>query len=418
MPPLPDDLIIRLATALAIGLVVGIERGWREREAAPGSRTAGVRTYALSALLGGASAALSAAAGAPLVLAAAVVAFVAVFAVFKLREAEHDGDFSATGLLAAIIVFVFGALCVLGDLTAAAAGGVATACLLALRESLHSWLSRLTWGELRSALLLLAMSVIVLPILPDAPVDPFGAVNPREIWLFTVLIAGISFLGYVAVKIAGPSRGVLVSGLAGALVSSTAVTLAFARRAAAGEPVPVLAGGAALAGAVSILRVCAIVGFITPALLPHLAPAALAAAAVFGVSGLLMLSRGGLEASATTPLASPFELAPLLFVAAAFAAVALAGGWLTQSFGQRGILLTSGIFGLIDVDVAALTAARLARAEVPVGLAAQAILLALAVNAVARAVFGGVAGPLAYGLRLATATAIALAAAVIVLLLR
>lgn len=410
MPPLPEDLIIRLATALAIGLIVGIERGWREREAAPGSRTAGVRTYALSGLLGAAAAALSAAAAAPSVLAATLVAFAIVFGVFMLREAEHDGSFSVTGLLAAITVFVLGALCVLGDLTAAAAGGVATAGLLALRESLHRWLSRLTWAELRSALLLLAMSVILLPILPDTAVDPFGAVNPREIWLFTILTAGVSFLGYVAVKLMGPSRGVLVSGIAGALVSSTAVTLAFARQAAAGESVPVLAGGAALAGAVSILRVCTIVGIVTPALLPLLAPAALTAACVFGMGGLLMLRRGKLESGGETTLGSPFELQPLLVFAAAFAAVALAGGWLIQSVGEQGILITSGIFGLVDVDVAALTAARLARAELPLELAAHAILLALAVNAAARAAIGAAAGPLGYGLRVAAASAVALAA--------
>lgn len=399
-----DSLILRLGFALAIGLIVGIERGWRERDAPAGSRTAGVRTYGLSGLLGGVFAALAQAAETPLLLAIGFLGFAAVFAWFKVREEEADESFSVTGVVAALIVFGLGALAVAGDPKAAAAAGVATAGLLALRDPLHGLLEHLTWQELRSALLLAAMTVIVLPNLPNTTIDPWGGVNPREIWFFTVLTAGISYAGYVAVKVAGPARGVLVSALAGALVSSTAVTLAFARRAAAGELAGLLAAGASLASLVSVLRVVTIVVIVRPSLVPHFAVPALVGGAAFGVGALFLLRQPGETKVSDSRIGNPFDLGPLLLFAGAFAGVALLSAWATQHFGSGGIYVTSGVFGVMDVDVATLTAARLAGTSIPLPVAAQAILLAIAVNAVMRVVFAGVAGPAPYALRFAAVT--------------
>ena len=399
-----DDLILRLGIALAVGLVVGLERGWRERESPEGSRTAGIRTYGLSGLLGGVFAALAQVAGGPLVLSVGFLGFGAVFAWFKFHEAESDETFSVTGVVAALVVFALGALAVAGDPRIAAAAGVATAGLLASRVPLHHFLARLSWTELRSALLLAAMTVIVLPILPNAPVDPWGGVNPREIWLFMVLTAGVSFAGYVAVKIAGPARGAILSGLAGALVSSTAVTVAFARRAAAGEPAGLLSAGACLAGLVSVLRVVTIVTVVRPALAPSFVGPALIGAAVFGSGALVLLRRSHKDTSAETELGNPFDLAPLALFAGAFALVALLSAWATQRFGSGGIYMTSSLFGLMDVDVASLTAARLAGTTISLEVAARAILLALATNAVVRVVYASIAGPRAYAAPLGAAT--------------
>src|SRR5690606_26117650 len=151
-----------------------------------------------------------------------------IFAWFSAREAEHDQNFSVTGVVAGLIVFALGALAVLGDTRAAAAGGAALAAVLASREVLHDLLRRLTWIELRSAMILAVMTAIVLPLLPDRAIDPWGGLNPFEIWFFTVVIAAISFGGYVAVRVLGQTRGLLVGTLAGAVVSSTAVTVSLA----------------------------------------------------------------------------------------------------------------------------------------------------------------------------------------------
>ena len=141
----------------------------------------------------------------------------------------------------------------------------------------------LTWPELRSGLILLAMTFIALPLVPDDPVGPFGGVNPREIWLIAIVLAGVSFLGYAAVKYFGERHGVLLAAAAGGLVSSTAVTLANARRAATGEGSPqLLAAGVSLATAVSFVRVLAIVARAQPSLLVAVGPP-LAAATIVAV---------------------------------------------------------------------------------------------------------------------------------------
>ena len=150
----------------------------------------------------------------------------------------------------------------------AAAVAVATAGILAAREEIHGWVARITWPELRSAVVLLAMTFIVLPIVPDKAIGPFGGVNPREIWLIAIVLAGVSFVGYVGVRVLGARQGILVAGAAGGLASSTAVTITNARHAAAGEATPaLLAGGVALATAVSFLRVIAIIAVLQSTLL-------------------------------------------------------------------------------------------------------------------------------------------------------
>ena len=252
------ELVGRLAVALAIGLVIGIERGWKQRGEAEGERAAGLRTLALSGLLGGIWGALALNAGQAgvIALALAFTAFTAAIAVFRYREMVHEKTFGATTVVAAMLAFALGALAVLGDKTAAAAAGVAAALLLALKSALHEWVKRLTWEELRAGLILAAMTVILLPLLPDRELSPTFPVNPHEIWLLTILIAALSFAGYVAIRLAGPSIGVLLSGLAGGLVSSTAVTLNMARLARAdGERCNVFAAGVLAAGAVMMLRV-------------------------------------------------------------------------------------------------------------------------------------------------------------------
>jgi MgtC family/Domain of unknown function (DUF4010) len=247
-----QELLSRFAVALGIGLLIGLERGWRTREMQSGSRTAGVRTFAVSGLLGAVAAALSQASGigAGFVLGASFAAFAAVMIVFCREENKASGKFSATTAIAAILTFSLGAFALMGDMRVAAAAAVATAGILASREDIHSWVAKITGPELRSALVLLAMTFIVLPVVPDDPIGPFGGVNPREIWLIAIVLAAVSFLGYLGVRMLGTKRGILVASAAGGLASSTAVTVANARHSAAGEVDPaLLAGGVALASA-------------------------------------------------------------------------------------------------------------------------------------------------------------------------
>ncbi len=303
-----DTLILNLGLALAIGLLVGLERGWRDRETAEGGRTAGIRTYGISGLLGGVTAALAITLESPAVLIAGLLAFTAVFAWYKTREALRDETFSVTGIIAGLGVFMLGALAVAGDQRAAAAGGAALAAILASRDALHGLLRKLSWVELRSAMVLAVMTAIILPMLPARAIDPWGGFNPYQVWLFTVLTAAISFLGYIAVRLFGTTRGILVGGLAGAVVSSTAVTVALARTAAGGANPWPLAGAATLAAGVSVLRVTGIVIIVAPAVLGVAGLAILAAVVVFAACGTFFLMRGRLEGDGAQVLRNPFEL--------------------------------------------------------------------------------------------------------------
>ena len=411
-----DPLIARLGLALAIGLLVGLERGWRERDAPDRSRTAGIRTYGISGLLGGILAALADAGGGA-ILVAGFLGFGAVFALYKAREARHDGDFSVTGVVAALAVFALGALAVAGDFRAAAAGAAALAGVLASREVLHSLLKRLTWVELRSALVLAVMTAVILPLLPDRTVDPWGGVNPRQIWFFTVLTAAISFLGYAAVRMLGQARGLLLAAMAGALVSSTAVTVSLARAAKAGaEPMP-LAGAGCVAAAVSILRVLTIVVLIGPGAIGEVGLPALAAILCFGSVAALLLRRPGSLDSGETPARNPFDLLPLLGFAVLFAVVAATSAALAGRIGSSGLLATSTLSGLFDVDVAVLSTLRLIGVVIGPDVAGSLVLAALAANALGRLGLAAVAGPLRFSLPLAGATAAAIGAGLAVHLL-
>jgi len=401
-----DPLISRLGLALAIGLLVGLERGWQERNAPDRSRTAGIRTYGISGLLGGIVAALADAVHANLVLAAGFLGFAAVFAWYKAREAAHDEDFSVTGVVAGLGVFALGALAVAGDYRAAAAGGSALAAILASREVLHGLLRRLSWVELRSALILAVMTAIVLPLLPNRTIDPWGGFNPWEIWFFTVLTAAISFLGYVATRILGQARGLLVSAVAGAIVSSTAVTVALARTAKAegGNPLA-LSGAAALAGMVSILRVCVIVLLVGPESIGAIAPAALVAALCFAVCGALLLMKSDETLAGGAPPRNPFELGPLLLFAFLFACVSTLNAALAGQVGSGSLLVTSALSGTFDVDVAVLSTLRLIGESITPQMAGTMVLAALAANAIGRLTVAVVAGPTRFWIPLAVVTA-------------
>lgn len=404
-----DFLILQLGLALAIGLLVGLERGWRERDTPDGGRAAGIRTYGISGLLGGVVAALSASLDAPSILIAGFLAFTAVFAWYKARESLHDEDYSVTGIIAALGVFALGALAVVGDQRAAAAGGAALAAVLASRELLHGLLRRISWIELRSALVLAVMTAIILPLLPDRAVDPWGGFNPRQVWLFTVLTAAISFLGYIAVRALGTTRGILVSGLAGAVISSTAVTLSLARTAKTGTNPWPLAGAAILAAGVSVMRVTAIVAIVAPSVLGVAGLAILAAIGGFATCGiLLLLSRHTISGEGTQPPRNPFEVGPLMLFAALFAVVSTVSAALSIG-NSSGMVATSAISGIFDVDVAVLSALRLLGQPATMEAVGHAVLLALATNAIGRLAVAAVAGPVRFWLPLAAATVVVIA---------
>jgi uncharacterized membrane protein (DUF4010 family) len=405
--------IEHLAVALAIGLIIGIERGWKQREEGEGERAAGLRTLALAGLLGGVWGALARSFGGwgVLALGLAFSVFTAAIVLFRWREVEHAKSYGATTAVAAMLAFSLGAFAMV-DMGAAAAAGVATAMLLALKAALHGWLRQLTWEELRAGLVLLAMTVILLPILPDREIGPLGTLNPREIWLMMITIAAISFAGYVAIRVAGPERGVVLSGLAGGLVSSTAVTLTMARL-GRGHPERqrLCAAAGLLASAVMAVRVLAVASFFNATLVRWLLPT-LAPAVVAQVLFAAALLRWGQAKTVPAPLdlKNPLDPTVVLGFGAVLAAIMVAAKALTLWTGSTAVMALAAAAGLANVDAITLSMARLGRADLSVQTAALAILLALGVNSVSKAVLAVVAGGRAVGALVAAGTALAVAA--------
>jgi uncharacterized membrane protein (DUF4010 family) len=380
------EVLTRLSLALGIGFLIGIERGWRERDQGDGGSTAGLRTFTLVGLSGGIWGLLATPLGpAPLAVAFAVIG--AALTLFRWRETSREGTFGATTLIAGFLTFALGAYSVLGSKTTAAAAAVAVAVLLAAKNWLNAWLKAMTWQELRAALTLLAMSFIALPVLPDRAMGPYGALNPRSIWIMTIAIAGVSFMGYVAVRLIGKRYGTLVAGIAGGVVSSTATTLDMARRARnAPEQRDNLLAGALAASAVMFVRVGLIVGVFGPFLLPVLI-APLAAAFVVTAAAALFLDPPWRPAPAgigdgNSAFTNPLDLPVVLLFGAMIAVILVLTKALTMNFGAAGAVVLAAIAGLADVDSVTLSMTQLSA-----GVTADAvwgILVAVAVNSLSK----------------------------------
>lgn len=382
------ELLQRAGLAAAIGLLIGIERGWQEREAKSGSRVAGIRTFTLIGVLGGIAGLLPG----DITLGLCVLAFALPLGFFEWQHASQTGTVSVTSFIAGLVTFALGAYAVRGDMAVAAAAAVATAAVLAERKLLHGFLKRMTWIELRAAILLLVMTVVLLPALPDRTVDPWDALNPHQIWLMTVLVGVVSYAGYMAVRIAGARRGLLLAALAGGVATSTTVTWTFARLARKNPAATSEVMAAILAAwIVSLWRVTALAVAIAPQLLQALAPAMATASAPLLIGAGFSYRAAAKTQSEGLKLSDPLELPLMLRFALLLTGIML----LAKLFsgGQSGLFALAGVSGLLDVDPITLSMARMAHTGLAHFVAVSAILIASASNALAKAVlaviFGG-----------------------------
>lgn len=390
------EMFIGLGLALAAGLLIGIERGWQVRSAAEGSRIAGVRTFGLIGFLGGLCALLADAAG-ELLLGIGFAAFAALIILAHLLDKRTDREHGITTIVAAMITFVLGAAAVLDYRIVAASGAVVTATLLSLKPVLHRWLQQIEPQELYATLKLLLISVVLLPVLPNRGYGPWPweALNPYEIWWLVVLIAGISFVGYFAMKIAGTGRGIMLTGLFGGLVSSTAVTLNFARLGKDGTLQTVLAAGILASAGTMFPRIALEVAVVNSQLLPLvLMPMAAMTALAYASAAWLWHRRSATTDEVGVPLRNPFQLAPALQFGALLVAVMLLAEALRAWLGETGIYLLAAVSGLSDVDAITLSLSRMARTDLAAEVAARGIVLAAIVNTLVKgALVFIVAGP-------------------------
>ena len=406
------EVAFNLLVAALIGLAVGSEREISGHTTGPDGRFAGIRTFALLAGMGGIAGWLFRA-QLPIAAAALLVTtlvFPVAAYVMAMRRPHTSND--ATTEVAALLVVTFGLLAGLGFRVIAAGAASIVLLLLSEKTRFQGWLRRIDPSEMRAALHFAVLSLVVLPLLPAGGYGPFDAFRPRQLWFVVLLFSGLNFLGYIARRVVGETRGLAVTGLLGGLVSSTAVALNFSRR-SRGEPALALplALGVVAACTVLLPRVFVIASVLEPALSVPLMPFLLPpfAAGVTTVAIALLAERSkrsrskdaanapsmtvntisaadirpqnGADAGTTNAgLGNPLGLWSSIQMAVAFQAVLFLVAWLQTSVGRTGVLATAAMLGLTDMDALTVSMTRLASEPDQVGVAALAISIGILSN--------------------------------------
>jgi len=409
------QLLLDFGLALAIGALIGVER---ERKRRTGElATGGLRTFVLIAEAGALAALLSRVTGTPWVFLSVGLLLAGVLvAGYVMEVRSRPESIGLTTEVAGIVTYLLGGAVIFGAAELAVALAITTAAVLAFKEPLHGLVARIGREDLEATLKLLIATFVVLPVLPNEPVDPLGVLNPYAMWLLVVLISALSLVGYVATRLFGPQRGLVATGLAGGLVSSTAVTLGFARESRLeghGGP-DALGAGLLLAWAVMFVRVGFLVAIVHhPLLAPLVVPLGAMGLASLGAAAVFFARGGGVRPEARTPevnLKNPFRLTASIRFALVFALVLVVVELVRRNTPPSGLYAVAALAGLTDVDAITLSMAEQARAGGALPLSAGAIAVAAITNTAVKCglVVGLGSRPLRR--RAAVATAVVMAA--------
>jgi uncharacterized membrane protein (DUF4010 family) len=375
--------------AILGGAAVGVERQRSGHATGPGARLGGIRTFTLLGTLAGIAGQLiesGYAVPAAFLLSGGIAVVVAGY----VRASRKDID--ATTEVAAIVVLGAGVLAGLGFLRLSAALTTLTVLLLAEKPRLHGFVARLDEPTMLAAARFAVMSVVILPLLPEGPFGPGPGIRPRELWMLVLLFSGMSFVGFIAQRLSG-AAGYPLTGLLGGLVSSTSVTLTFARLSKSHhqQEAP-LATGVVAASTVLFLRVAIAVAVLNAALLPVLArylaaPFAVALVAV----GLAWRSLRGSHSRPST-LRNPLQLLSAFEMALLFQVVLFAVHYIRAWVGDAGLLASGFVLGLTDVDALTLSMTRSVSAGTAIDSACRAITMGIVANSIMKAVIAGAIG--------------------------
>ena len=375
---------LHLAVAGLVGLAVGIEREWSGHATGPNARFAGARTFLLLGFSGGTAGLLTQ--GGNVLIAAVLLAGAAALAVtayaIVARRPDHEAV-DGTTEAAALVVLGLGVMAGLGELRLSAATGAIVVLALREKSAIQGFVRRLGEVELRAALQFAALALVLLPILPAGPYGPLGGIRPRELWFVVLLVSGLSFAGYLARRAVGETKGVVVAGILGGVVSSTAVSLSFSKqsreRPMSAAP---LALGVLGASTVLFLRLLVVTLVLRPALAAGLTWYFLPPFLV-GLTLLGLGFRGAPNDGAELPASegrSPLRLGSAIVLALGFQVVLMAFAWVREQFGTGGVLASASLLGLTDMDALTFAMSRLAAEADMVHLAAMAIALGALVN--------------------------------------
>lgn len=344
-----SDRFWQLLAAAGLGLLVGLQR---EQAAAP---LAGLRTFSLITIFGWVAGVLGVWA-----ISAGLLGVAALLLAGSLplhRDPGHDPGLTTE--VAALLMFGVGALIATGEPKVAIAAGAATAALLAFKIELHRMVAHLAEGDVKAIMQFALLSAVILPVLPDRTFGPYDILNPRQVWWMVVLIVGLGLVGYIAHKFAPSTAGLALSGFLGGLVSSTATTVAYARRVRAGTLSPQWAAMVVLiASTVVFGRLIVEIAATAPGWLPAAAPPLGLLAAVMLASSAWMWRRNR-EAAERPPVSNPSQLKAALLFAGGYALVLLAAAVVRQHIGDAGLYAVAAISGLTDVDAVTLSTAQL-----------------------------------------------------------
>ena len=396
-------IVTRLAIALALGLILGTERGWENQQVENWQNSvedaaAGLRSFGIVGLLGGLTI-LLAGANNQLLIAGLFLGFSLLVTASYWLTAKRSHDFGITTELTLLLTFCLGALSVVGYTAESIAVAVVVAAILGFKQEMHGSIGKLNRTELL-ALQLLLIAVVALPLLPNQPLGPWQAVNPRTVGLLIMLIAATAYGGYFAVRLLGERLGLLLTAILGGLVSSTAVTIAFARMNKQANVSPMLLGTSiSLAASTMALRLLVEIAVVNAELLSMLVPPMaclsivplVATAAIAYTLSRRALSQKSATQRAASPLptvvklGNPIDLRSALIYSGGltllFVLVRVAEAWL----GESGIYLLSAISGIADVDAVSLSLAASVNSGLAHSVAVRGILLAVAVNTLVKA---------------------------------
>ena len=361
----------QLVAAFAIGLMIGLERGWKLRGTEEGQRVAGIRTFTLLAVSAG-IAGLLADLGYEIVAGVVVAGAAAVIAIGYARSVGDSGRPDATSAVAAMVTLGLGFLAGLGQGALAVAGGAVVTLVLALRTEMHRFVGAMDEADIKAFARYAVIALAVFPFLPEGRFGPYDAWEPRNLWLVVIIVTGFSFAGYVANRLFGARRGTIATAVIGGLYSSTAVTHSFAQKIGSGTGGGAENAGIALASAVMYLRVIVLVGVLATSLLPHFV-IIVAPALLVGFVAAWRLYRQAPSTTGPAPPGNPIALLPALTFVTFVAVAAVAARWAQSEFGEQGIAILLLLMGSMDVDAAIITAGGLEPGTIAPDLAALAI---------------------------------------------
>jgi uncharacterized membrane protein (DUF4010 family) len=400
-------------TSVGVGLLIGLERE-RHPEA-----KAGVRTFALIALLGTLCAMLGESLASPWLLPAGLMMSVGGIIAAYATDAKANWDSGTTTVAAAAVTYCLGAATWHGSAEIVIAIAIVTTVLLHFKSEIEGFTMKLTPKDIASVLQFAVLSLVILPVVPNTGFGPYGALNPYHLWMMVVLISAVSLAGYVAWRLLGGKGPVLLLGALGGLVSSTATTLVYSRGA---RGKPEMEGTAAtvilLANLVVLLRLSVLAVVVMPAILPTMIPVMLAGlAATLPVAWLTWRRHQEGQAMENPELTNPTDLPVALGFGVAYAVVLVAAAWLNDLAGVAGVYAVALVSGLTDVDAISLSSFRLfGDGRVTAAGAVMAIVVALCSNAVVKATIVFVAGGRSLGMRCITGFGAMVAALVVVAL--